>query len=62
VLIVEALSEGPMSRPEIRALVYGDSVLFRINRAAYVDALGALQESGRVVVRNRQYSLTGDRP
>ena len=58
-LIIEALSSKRMTRGEIRQSVYGDSPLFRLYKAAYINALTNLLREDRIVLSDGYYSLSG---
>lgn len=56
-LISEAVSRRSMERGEIRAMVYANSVLFRLSRSAYIDALNHLLATDRVVLIDGKYAM-----
>jgi hypothetical protein len=62
VLILEYLSDEPLRRSEIRARIYEDGYLFRLNRSIYIDALSALSNSGKVKIVNGRYVIADSEP
>jgi hypothetical protein len=59
-LISEAVSRRPMDRDEIRAMIYANHVMFRVNKSTYVDALNNLLATQRVVLVGGRYTAPGD--
>ena len=59
-LISEALSRQPMSRSEIRTMIYANNVLFRLSKSSYIDALNHLLEAHRVALEGGLYAMPDD--
>lgn len=62
VLILEYLSVDALDRSTVRSKIYQNSLLFRLNRSIYVDALSALLLGGTIKIENGKYSITGSAP